>query len=356
MKNKLVIYGAGYCGLMLSDLLLQEGNYQILCFMDQSIQKVGRQFNGIKVILPEKNKYSDKDILVIVGILEKSHLYQIIKERLYQLGYFNIIHVTDFIWKSGLYKKANLLFHVDRADLEINRNEIQTVYECLGDGCSRKTYKSILNHVIGETKETIPVFPIKEQYFAYDIYKQIETETFIDCGAFRGDILKYFLHNNKNKFKKYVAIEPDPANSCRILEDDENRKNPKILIIKKAITNKKGTVFLRNYFNENSVITLDGDILAESETLENVIIDHSLEPSFVKVDIEGYEKELLLGSEKILLKYNPVMAIAIYHKAEDLWKIPLWFIQRFPENKFYIRSYLGIQETVFYSVSKNRSL
>ena len=74
--------------------------------------------------------------------------------------------------------------------------------------------------------------------------------------------------------------------------------------------------------------------------------------SFIKMDIEGAEKEALQGSEKIIKKFLPVMAICVYHKLEDLFAV--WRIIEYYANdryRFYLRQYrFGDSETVLYAV------
>ena len=68
------------------------------------------------------------------------------------------------------------------------------------------------------------------------------------------------------------------------------------------------------------------------------------------MDIEGAEKEALLGAEKITREQKPKLAISIYHKNEDIWEIPSLILEMNPEYRFYIRHYsFRFAETVLYA-------
>jgi hypothetical protein len=41
------------------------------------------------------------------------------------------------------------------------------------------------------------------------------------------------------------------------------------------------------------------------------------------MDIEGSEPDALAGAGRILREDEPVLAICLYHRQEDLWQIPL---------------------------------
>lgn len=43
---------------------------------------------------------------------------------------------------------------------------------------------------------------------------------------------------------------------------------------------------------------------------------------FIKMDVEGYEGKVLLGAEKIIKKYKPVLSLAAYHRAADKKTLP----------------------------------
>jgi hypothetical protein len=75
------------------------------------------------------------------------------------------------------------------------------------------------------------------------------------------------------------------------------------------------------------------------------------------MDIEGYEKEALWGSRRILAEAKPVLAVCAYHKSEDLWQIPLLIHALQPEYQMFLRRYAeGAYELIWYAVPTNRIL
>ena len=48
--------------------------------------------------------------------------------------------------------------------------------------------------------------------------------------------------------------------------------------------------------------------------------------SFIKIDTEGFEHEILSGAKSILSKYKPVLCLSAYHKPQDKSVLPS-FIQ-----------------------------
>lgn len=44
--------------------------------------------------------------------------------------------------------------------------------------------------------------------------------------------------------------------------------------------------------------------------------------SFIKIDAEGFEKEILAGARNALSKWKPILSFSAYHKKEDLEELP----------------------------------
>ena len=69
----------------------------------------------------------------------------------------------------------------------------------------------------------------------------------------------------------------------------------------------------------------------------------------MKADIEGMELNFLKGSKKIIQTYKPKMAIAAYHKPEDIFELTDYILSLVPEYKVSIRHHsYSLSETVLY--------
>jgi FkbM family methyltransferase len=78
------------------------------------------------------------------------------------------------------------------------------------------------------------------------------------------------------------------------------------------------------------------------------------EPNYIKLDVEGFELSVLKGAINTIKKDRPNLAVCLYHKAEDLWEIPTWLLDNFPEAgyKYYLRQHgQGLDSHCLYAVS-----
>jgi FkbM family methyltransferase len=77
---------------------------------------------------------------------------------------------------------------------------------------------------------------------------------------------------------------------------------------------------------------------------------------FLKMDIEGFELSALRGARKSIARFQPVLAISLYHRPEDLFEIPLWIRDTFPNYVFHLDHFtIHQEETVLYAVPAKQS-
>ena len=60
---------------------------------------------------------------------------------------------------------------------------------------------------------------------------------------------------------------------------------------------------------------------------------------YVKYDVEGCEREALIGSTKTILSSKPRLLVSAYHRSEDVFALPLQIAGIRPDYKMYLRRY-----------------
>jgi FkbM family methyltransferase len=145
-----------------------------------------------------------------------------------------------------------------------------------------------------------------------------EDTTVLDCGAYIGShtILMKKLNRNNDIF----AFEMMPEH-YKILQDNIKLNNfDNILAFNFALGDKIDRVKLPNV-NYNDKLTNYGGTSIQMEknnvdipliTLDFIMPIIKKPVSFIKIDVEGHEIELLLGAKKIIEKYKPIIEIEIW--------------------------------------------
>lgn len=174
---------------------------------------------------------------------------------------------------------------------------------------------------------------------------------FVDCGAYDGESSIAYSEWNK-KFKKIICFEPDELN-CLKCEENLSKAidNNKYRIIKAGTWNKRGSLRFNAHQEEFSSVSEDGKTEIIVTTLDHELMGERV--TFIKMDIEGSEKETLEGAETVIRQNKPTLAISVYHKPEDIFEIPAYLLKLVPTYKFYLRHYtLREWDTVLYAVAE----
>ena len=64
---------------------------------------------------------------------------------------------------------------------------------------------------------------------------------------------------------------------------------------------------------------------ARTESIDHACAEHGIDRvDFLKLDVEGAEMEALRGAEQTIRRARPKLALSVYHRDEDLARIPAW--------------------------------
>ncbi len=237
-----------------------------------------------------------------------------------------------------------------------NRDRIASMLSILADEESRETWKAVAAYLTDKTPIPHRYCHVKCQYFEPLI--NFRGGVFVDCGAYIGDTIKDFKkYINKRKIYDYriVAFEADQSIVGLLKKYVYKEKNIKIFSYGVAASNQ--TLFFRSR-GTNSKIVKNKEVATSSIQVVSIdTIEECKDASFIKMDIEGWEMEALIGAKKTILYNKPILAVCIYHSMEDRIRLIEWVYELVPDYRIYVRhhSYWG-NETVMYAIPPDQSL
>jgi FkbM family methyltransferase len=142
----------------------------------------------------------------------------------------------------------------------------------------------------------------------------------IDGGAFLGDTALYFARLVGRRGRVH-AFEFELGNLA-LLEHNLSL-NPelarRINVRRTALSDSDGATV--QYFANGPATTVrpDGDQVAPTDSIDSLIKQGAFERvDFLKLDIGGCELEALRGAEAALKRFRPRLALAAYHRPDDL--------------------------------------
>jgi len=167
---------------------------------------------------------------------------------------------------------------------------------------------------------TLDAFVLAEEQF--DIYRTDRIKPgaiVLDCGANYGTFTRRALNRGA---AKVVAIEinPDMQEALRRTFANEIREG-KVVVYGKGVWDRETELDLRG----DSVV-MDRNatpVRLPVTTIDNIVSELQLSSvDFIKMDIEGAEKNALRGARATLVKFSPAMAISAEHLPDDAQAIP----------------------------------
>src|SRR5205814_9194585 len=162
-------------------------------------------------------------------------------------------------------------------------------------------------------------------YFPSDVLPTLSPDTtFIDCGAYDGDTIRQFLKRQGGQFRDIFAFEPD-ENNCRRLREYVSslgaERAQRIHVYNAGVGSTRASVRFESTGNMSAMLSTAGDTEVEVLPLQEVIKENGGH-IYLKYDVEGAEREALQGTEELIRRAEPILAVSIYHKPDDLWQLP----------------------------------
>lgn len=367
-----VLFGAGSVGAHLCNAL-QLCHLPIACFCDNNPGPVGGTYCGHPVISVEELRQKHRQSLIVISASQR--YAQQIRDQLLSLGFrSDAVHTLPLEPLLYYTNAVNLYWSPD--DLENHARQLQGAYDLYSDAKSKdlfvcrtallsggfdyNSFRHFIRDFADLTSGSGPAFfsePRYDENFFYfnnDFFPLNDNELFVNVGALVGDCAVEFVNSCRAKgfqYKEIINLEPDPGNFLRLSANMKNIDNVRCLPY--GLWSCKSRLRFSNPDQSGAgtpgSLKSDGEMEVEVVSLDELLPDEEI--SFIKMDVEGAEMEALRGAAATIKRCAPKLAISVYHKRDDIYEIPLFVHQIYPEYKFYLRHHsTTFGETVLYAV------
>ncbi|MCB1019496.1 MAG: FkbM family methyltransferase [Acidobacteria bacterium] len=130
-----------------------------------------------------------------------------------------------------------------------------------------------------------------------------------------------------------IAVEPSPLNIESLKRNfAEEIAAETFILVPKAVWNEPGTMMLKLYdlsvldslvMEHRDEAAASSEVPVELVTIDSIIEELALDRlDFIKMDIEGAEREALQGAPETLRRFRPRMAIAAENLPDDVEVVP----------------------------------
>ncbi len=352
--NRLVLFGAGNLGRKVLQCVRSIG-MEPLAFADNSESKWGSHVDGVPVLSPKDAaaRYG-ASAMFLVTIWSLGHFYPESRAMLEGMGCTHVESTASLRWKFADRLLPDFCQDLPHKLYE-QAAEVRKAASLWADDSSRREY---LNHVkwraLGDQDALGP--PVNEEsYFLDSLYRINDHEVFVDCGAYTGDTAEQVIRRNP-AFSRIVAIEADPENFDRLTKWVGTLEAPvasRINALNVAVAAKRGQLRFQAGGGEGAKLAAEGNVVVECVPIDDLATEAG--PTFIKMDIEGAELDALEGARRSIQTHRPILSICVYHKQNDLWRIPLFIHTLVEDYRLFLRPHdVDGWQLVCYAVPANR--
>lgn len=334
------LYGAGSMGKMAMDFL--EYTHMLPVYIVD--QKITGSIKGVNIIRPEEISEEDKISLTFVVCIATLSLNYLC-EQLRQLGCVDVRHFYDLSEHLFPTMMSNGWIAAD-----VPKSDLVSVLRCLEhDNYSLAHYLQFLWWRLKRKEKIYANYPVlsNKKFFSAPCMPALNgNEKFLDGGAHQGQTILSFLEKTDFKYDTIWAFEPDTDNLKILREKADNN----IKICGKALWNKCDTIFFQDHFSYASKLSYNGKLKVNAVSIDSLKIN----PTVIKLHVEGSEYEVLLGAYETIKRSRPILMVLADHTQDGIYNIPN-YLAKFESYciYFYLHDFCG-NSAVYYAIPNEK--
>lgn len=211
-------------------------------------------------------------------------------------------------------------------------------YELAFDDISKEVVMDVLWKDLTGVHRLAKTSTLSEEmsYFDFDFSKSAK-EVFVQAGCYTGDTVEAFIRFRKNNSEDVIYTFEGDAHNFEVSKRNL-KKYSNVSIYHLGLWEKEDTLSYISGGDARSRLSAVGWSNGDRVDLNVISLDAFFAdkkelPTFIQLDVEGAEPNVLLGARNILRKAKPKLAICVYHYQDHLYKIPRIIQECNPEYK-----------------------
>jgi FkbM family methyltransferase len=347
-SDGIALYGAGSMGRMAIDLL-KIISVKPKYFIDKNFKG---KLHNISVIDPKQIPEKDLARLTFIVCVVTAPV-QPIFNYLIDIGCVDVRHFYDYSEIVLKDKMSNGWFTPNLSDSD--KEKIKTVFKSIEhDEYSTAHYLQFLWWRLRRREVIYSEYPVlsKKKYFSAPYFPALnEHEKLLDVGAHHGSVIKDFAEATNGKYDSIWAFEPDESNQKILKQYLPYNVLGRTKIHCEALSDRDESKLFLGGLGYASRLCFNGNKTVHTVKLDSI---KEINPTIIKLHIEGYELEVLTGAIETIKKYRPVLMVLADHNADGLYKIAI-FLTALNDYKLYfnLHDYCG-NSAIFYCIPKER--
>lgn len=267
------------------------------------------EYDGISIISPQELFDRHKDATVLIC----SHTYSNeIQAKLVEQGYSQEQIISCPIQFPYFTSPSQFCAHIEG---------YKWAYDFFVDPKSKQLVLDRMRMYLLD--EPTNVNTESDCYYEKDVIRLSSKEVFVDAGAYIGDTAEEFISKVKGEYEGIYSFEPSEGNYEKAVE--RLKQYCRVHVIQKGLWSCDTTL---TFYEDTSNMAgscikgESGEFSIAVTALDNMFSAKKNPPTFIKMDIEGSEKEALIGAKNVICRNRPKLAICAYHKPEDIYELP----------------------------------
>jgi FkbM family methyltransferase len=244
---------------------------------------------------------------------------QSVKPALLQHGY----EVVDFTFYEMVMNRIAVYehWHDYRAKTAANLARFLKLESRLEDAVSKRTLLGHLGFVFSGDRNFLrhDALGLDSVYTVFRPDGFSGEDIIVDAGATNGDSVTHFTEKAARGTPRFICFEPDAANFQKLKILQEQMPDNRLTLHQAALGAETGEAKFSAEGTVSSHLSKIADTNPGAIDVPVVRLDDLVETcTFIKMDVEGAEPDILKGARRLFARCRPEAALCVYHFALDL--------------------------------------